>query len=431
MDHSRYAHIPEVLFESITFLSQALPVRSIPTWLELLFGSMLTQAGFVTEAYLAINARRHWTSYYKWLQKGKWSWVSLGLQTARWVIQLFPAKHYYLAIDDTIVFRSSRQAPGSKIHHQHGSKCNRPEYVRGQCWVSLMMTISKKWRIAAVPILSRLARHTGNSNKLIAAKTLIRTVRSLFNGNATLLMDSWYMRKNLILPALEMGYQVIGQVRKDTALYLMPEAITGKRGRPRKYGEKVTFEKVAEQPITIQRICIYGKWQTLHYCNMNVMARFLNGRLVKAVWAQIENEDGSLSEPRLFLATDTRLSATRILLAYARRWAIEDAFNQLKNRWGWKETWQQSRQVLHRWTQIISCGYAIPQLMAFMDSIDTQQFGVLSPWRRKHPITAGRIRMGLCMILKHVNIRAFWNSKSRKFEPPKDDDPEFLNKIAA
>ena len=67
MDDKGYCHIPNALFDAITFLAQALPKRSVPTWLELLFGAMLTKAGFVTEAYLAINPKRHWTSYYKWL----------------------------------------------------------------------------------------------------------------------------------------------------------------------------------------------------------------------------------------------------------------------------------------------------------------------------------------------------------------------------
>ncbi len=39
-------------------------------------------------------------------------------------------------------------------------------------------------------------------------------------------------------------------------------------------------------------------------------------------------------------------------------------FNQMKNSWGWRETWQQSRQVLHCWTQILSVAYAIPQMLA-------------------------------------------------------------------
>lgn len=40
--------ISSTLFESITFLARALPIRSVRTFIELLIGAMLTQAG--TEA---------------------------------------------------------------------------------------------------------------------------------------------------------------------------------------------------------------------------------------------------------------------------------------------------------------------------------------------------------------------------------------------
>ncbi len=55
MENKGYSTIPRILFESITFLSGVLPVRSAPTFIELLIGTMLTQAGFATEAWLAIN----------------------------------------------------------------------------------------------------------------------------------------------------------------------------------------------------------------------------------------------------------------------------------------------------------------------------------------------------------------------------------------
>jgi len=141
-DKMGYRHIPQVFFHFITFLSGALPVRSAPTFIELLIGAMLTQAGFVTKAWLAIPMRRHWTSYFKWLQKGKWSWVSLGRQMLRLLLAFFPIKELFLVIDDTIIFRSSPKAPGSGIHHQHGSKANRPTYVRGQAWVSIAAVVT-------------------------------------------------------------------------------------------------------------------------------------------------------------------------------------------------------------------------------------------------------------------------------------------------
>lgn len=225
------------------------------------------------------------------------------------------------------------------------------------------------------------------------------------------------MRKALVLPAQAMGYQVIGQVRKDTALYLPPPPHNGKRGRPRKYGEKLTAGRVEKLPATSEKLFIYGKWQTVHYHSCEALAYFLKGQRVRVVWTQIENEDGSLRQTRLILCTDLSLSGKDVILAYNRRWPIEDLFNHLKNRWGWKEAWQQSRQVLHRWTQILSTSYAVPQLLGGCEDEEIKQLASLCPWRANQPITAGRVRQGLQRIFSHVDIRSFWDPKTGKFEP--------------
>jgi hypothetical protein len=86
---------------------------------------MLTPAGFVTEAWLAINPLRSWTAYYKWLQEGKWSWVALGVQLAKLVVTFFPQPVWFLIFDDTFIYRSSKKAPGSAIYRQHANKTNR------------------------------------------------------------------------------------------------------------------------------------------------------------------------------------------------------------------------------------------------------------------------------------------------------------------
>ena len=43
--------------------------------------------------------------------------------------------------------------------------------------------------------------------------------------DARLLIDAWFMRKSLILPLLEQRVRIIGQVRRDTALFLPPEGV--------------------------------------------------------------------------------------------------------------------------------------------------------------------------------------------------------------
>jgi hypothetical protein len=417
-DKKGYRHIPQVFFLFITFLTISLPIRSVPTFIELLIGAMLTQAGFVTQAWLAVNMHRHWTSYYKWLQKGKWSWVKLGTQMAKLIIAFFPKQQWFLIIDDTIIYRNSKKAPGSKINHQHGSKANRPKYVRGQNWVSLASVVTKGLSTAAIPLLFRMMRLDGNTSKLDAAKVLLKAILPVFAAEKTcLLIDSWYMRGTLILYALGKGIHVIGQVRKDTALYDIPER-TGKRGRPRKYGDKYTPERVAQLPENRERHFIYGKEQWVHYKSVIARARFLKGRLVRAVWVYFEDEHGVITNERLILATKITLNPWEIITSYAKRWNIETMFAQIKNNWGWKDAWQQSRQVLHRWTHILSIGYALPQLLALIGDAQINKLSYLTPWRTNKSVTAGQVRLWLKMILGHVRIRDWWNPKSRKFEPP-------------
>lgn len=133
------------------------------------------------------------------------------------------------------------------------------------------------------------------------------------------------------------SFKVIGQVRKDTALFCVPDKIR-KRGRPKKYGEKYTPKVVEDLPQTWIKLFIYGKLRWVRYRSVMAQARFLNGRLVHAVWSAIEDDDGKMPQDRLMLATDLSLSTTDVIVAYARRWPIENMFHQTKNSWGWKET---------------------------------------------------------------------------------------------
>ena len=71
MNTKGYGDIPRELCYWITFLSRTLPPRSMATFIELLVGAMLTTTGFVTDAYLMVQMQNHWSSYYKWLEKGR------------------------------------------------------------------------------------------------------------------------------------------------------------------------------------------------------------------------------------------------------------------------------------------------------------------------------------------------------------------------
>ena len=139
---------------------------------------------------------------------------------------------------------------------------------------------------------------------------------------------------------------------------------------------------------------------------------------MRVVWVQFEAEDGTLGATRLLLATEVDLRPEGILKAYARRWPIEPLFNQLRHGWGWLEAWQQSRQVLARWVQIVFVAYALAQLLVLKGGDHLAALTHLTPWRQDRPVTAGLVRLALQRLLGQVNLRAWWDPKSRKFQPP-------------
>ncbi len=421
MNTKGYSSIPRELFYWITFLSEALPPRSVGTFIELLIGAMLTSTGFVTDAYLLLNMSRHWNSYYKWLENGRWSWLALARQFARLTRDTVKEDVVHLAIDDTLTLRASKKAPGSKIHHQHGNKPNLAQYVQGQCWVSLAWVVKRKDKgNVALPILSRLIPSTSNTGKLIAANTLIRAVHQLFKGmKVRVLVDSWYMRRLFINSMQQRGFDVVGQVRIDTRLYDVPVTKkAGQRGRPRKYGDKYTPKRIAHLKRTEVTLPLYGKKQDVRYRSKILKARFLDGRLVRVVWCELKSDKGEWKKASLLLSTDITLTAEQVIESYGERWAIESMFNQLKLSWGMKEAWQQTRQTLHRWVHITMTGYGLVQLLGYLNSETVMALCNHSPWRRGSPTTAGQIRKGLAMIFRHVQVRDWWDRKCKKFEPP-------------
>ena len=378
-----------------------------------------------------IDMCKHWNSYYKWLAQGKWSWLALSRQWVRMILKRVPNEQIFLLVDDTLTLRVSKQAPGSQRHHQHGNKPNLASFVRGQCWVSLAMAVRRSsGQVMALPLLSRLIPSVSNTGKLVAANTLIRAVYQLFRGFCVcVLADSWYMRRCFIEAMLSRGFTVIGQVRIDTRLYdSPPERKPRQRGRPRKYGEQYTAERIDKLPRTQATITLYGKAQVIRYRSVVAKVRFLGGRLVKVVWCELKTSDGQWKSARLFISTDTQLSAEHIIERHGLRWSIETMFHQLKQAWGLKEAWQQTRQTLHRWVHITQTAYGLIQLLSLIQPLGVAELCHHSPWRKTSPQTAGQIRKGLVSILRHVRVRQWWDPTCKKFQPPDEDEHDNYEK---
>jgi hypothetical protein len=323
-----------------------------------------------------------------------------------------------------VVERISARAPGSLVHHNHTAKPNRPRFLRGQGWLCLAAVVEHGWRVGAVPLMLRLVRRGTHRGKLTSTRFLLRLLGDRL-GRVRVLLDAWFRRARLIEAAVADGHTVIGRVRRDLALYGVPRPPRPRRrGRPRKYGPRMTRQRVEALPVHRTARILYGKLEVAQYRTCRVAARFLQGRVVRAVWVRLERPDrrDGPSEERLLVCTDPDLPATEVLTSYAKRWSVKPLFAAMKHGWGLKDAWQQSRQGLMRWVTILAAGDALSQMLAYTDPACIPGLAAPAPWRPPGTRTAGLIQAGLARLLRGVGpsalMPAIWRKSDLRSDRP-------------
>lgn len=406
-----------------TFLAGVLSPIAAPTFCELLLGSMISGEGFLTQALLAIHYENVWSSYHHWVSQGKWRWRNLAHRLILLVCSKAPdGQITSIILDDLTLERCSDKAPACRIHHQHSKKKNRSVYLLGQCWVFLAIAFQRPSDKVhtAIPVMAFPSPKSGNISKIKIAKAMLKSVRQTLQGRMLrLLTDSWFMNGPMMQPALELGYEVIGHIPKNRALYALPvEAYPPspfkRKGRKRVYGAKMTPEEVEKLPETTMTIWLYKKYRTVSFRSCICRARFLKGRIVRVVWSRFENDKGQ-TETKLFLSTNPDLEAHEVLIAYSLRWPIEPMFQQLKHEFGCRHLWQQKLRTLLRWMHIKMAGYAFLQLLTICQNSAAIAVAKV-PWRQPDTVTAGMLRRALSWIIPQFRIRDCWNRYEGKLE---------------
>jgi hypothetical protein len=400
--------IPAILTSLVGRIAAAVPARVRSTFLKLLMGAAATKGGHVTDAILASGLSRGWTTYYWFLERGRWSWLQVWQALLGVLKTLFAPPVWYVIVDDTVVERIATRAPGSLIHHNHNAKPNRPPFLRGQGWLCLAAVVERGWKVGAVPLMLRLVRRGTNRGKLKSARFLLRLLGQRL-GRVRVLLDAWFMRGWLIRRTMADGHTVIGCVRRDLALFEMPKAPRRRRrGRPRKYGARLTPAKVAGGAGGGRAPPPGFDLEVVRYRSCRAAARFLHGTVVRAVWVELERPDRREKPPetRLLISVDPDLPALEVVTGYAKRWSVEPLFRNMKHGWGLKDAWQRSRQVLMRWVTLLAAGYALNQMLAFTDPTWLAGLAEPTPWRPPGTRTAGVIQAGIARILREVGLPA-------------------------
>jgi hypothetical protein len=411
---------PTTLSKWLREIVLSIPEAARTTLAELIIGAILAGGGHVTQAFLALTPRLGWQAYHWMIERGRFR--LLGLITALCgIIRREVTGRCFAIIDDTLAPRSSAKAPGAAMRFDHAAKTNRPKFLLCQSFVTLSTVVACRDRPRAVPVVTGLCRSVGNAGKLSIAKGLLRAVGDRL-GPLYLLLDAWYMRGSLIRAALRLGHDVIGQVRRDTALFRLPSPrVPGTRGRRRLYGERIDADAIARLPISTHRINGYGG-RMARLRHIVCRPRFLRGVIVRAVWCELEKR-GGWAKRRLLLSTDPALSAPAIVEAYSKRWSTEPLFNALKLTDGMGAMWQRGRTALLRWLHLVQIGRALLVLLTARAEPEILALVQVGGWRKATTLTPGLVKDALANRFRNFQAFRLVPATGRKSGPVQSTGP--------
>jgi hypothetical protein len=233
------------------------------------------------------------------------------------------------------------------------------------------------------------------------------------------------MRGSLIRTALRLGHEVIGQIRRDTALFaLPPPRQPGRRGRSRLYGARLDADTVAALPATVHAIAGYGG-RSARLRHAVCRPRFLKGVIVRVVWCELAKGSG-WAKVRLLLSTDPTLSAPAIVEAYSNRWSIEPLFRDLKMVDGLGAMWQRGRATLLRWLHLVQIARTLLVLLTARAEPQTLALIRLGGWRPAATLTPGLVKDALAARFRNFEAFRLMPETRRKSGPTRHTGPPAL-----
>jgi hypothetical protein len=247
------------------------------------------------------------------------------------------------ALDDTPTERYGRHVQGAGVHHNPTPGPAGSPFVYGHVWVVLgLLACHPAWGVVALPLLARLYVREKNlpaiplkdrppfRTKLELGVVLVRWAKiwlGMLGKPLWVVTDGAYASAPFLKPMKALAVTVVSRLRKDANLRSVPAVRSGKRGRPRVYGERrIDLAKRGGQRRgwATGTFDLYGKPTVKRYKTFAATWRPAGGTIRVVL---VDEAPGWVA----FFCTDPAASVADILGAVAARFSLETAFRDCKD----------------------------------------------------------------------------------------------------
>lgn len=274
---------------------------------------------------------------------------SMAVSVLKAVEPLLGGGRLRVAIDDSPTARYGPYVEGAGIHHNPTPGPAGEKHLYGHVWVTLAaLAKHPDWGTIAMPLQAQLYIRRIDLDKLpperprVFRTKLEMAVEQLVwlklwaNDRFTeiwAMVDGAYAKRPVLRCARELGVTVVSRLRKDAALWSLPEVVPAGqrgRGRPPTYGKKrISLAKRAGQPGGWQEVeCEqYGAKVVKTIKTFLATYRPAGGKIRVVI---VKEEDGWLP----YFSINPEATAQEILEGMADRGSEEETFKHVKEVWG-------------------------------------------------------------------------------------------------
>lgn len=298
-------------------------------------GGRRTVCGMLVGAGLSVlwpHDRAH-----RFFARAVWSPDRVGLALARLVVdRLVPAGPLTVVVDDTLFHRAGKKVWAAGWFHDGSAKGDR-QVGFGNNWVvvGLVVPVGLLGRPVCLPVLARLVRKdTVSASRLWLAARALEQLAAAFPGRFLhVVADAAYAGEEL--KTLPDTVTWTTRLRKDAALFAPAPPRTGRRGRPRRKGDRLpSLAQLAAaatfRPATVTR---YGRTDTVQLAVIRCLWYGVSGpRPVTVVLVRDSARAGTYD--LALVTTDTLAKAAQLVERYAARWSVEVAIADAKQIFG-------------------------------------------------------------------------------------------------
>lgn len=394
------------------FALLAAPLHARSSWrLSLLWTGMLfaRERRTVASWFRAAGIKVGWRSYYYFLHSfGRkvafpaWRLLDLAVK----LIQ--SGTRVLLALDDTPTKRFGPCVEGAGVHHNPTPGPAGEAFLYGHVWVTLALVAHHPlWGAVALPVQALLyVRQASLSllppwhkwkfkTKLELAVELVQwavSLSCLAGKTVWVVADGAYAKRPFLKPVLALGVVVVSRLRKDAALWSVPEPPAPgekRRGRPPKYGkQRIRLAGRAAHPHAWSTgvFTLYGESVIKTYKTFLATYKPAGG-LIRVVLVKEKKSWVA------FFCTHPEASVAEILEAVADRASLEQTYHDIKEVHGAGQ--QQVRSI---WSNIGAFhltlwSYALLELWAWDKKKDEICDRSASPWdeAERRPSHADRL----------------------------------------